>query len=185
MLMTMAEFTTAFRGDDVRSWVDWDGLQDLPGARVTVLGDRADLGSCQTVWYRDRHGRRCDWRDPHGVRVDVAEAAATEGFPDAASRRRVLRIRDDLDRAVVDPVLVLPAYRARGDRPILLDGNHRAVAAHLSGARVRVVLMCVQGTADPRLLPDVLHDLPWQGEQWWYDEVRGIERRFEGRCARR
>lgn len=52
------------------------------------------------------------------------------------------------------PVLILPAYLI-GDRMLLLDGTHRAVALYSARIEPRVLACCVAGPVDARVLPDL------------------------------
>jgi hypothetical protein len=40
---------------------------------------------------------------------------------------------------------------------VLLDGNHRAVAAYLTGVPVRTLLFVLHGPVDEAILPDLRH----------------------------
>lgn len=55
--------------------------------------------------------------------------------------------------------LLIATYRAGGEE-IILDGNHRAVAALLAGANCRILALSVAGPVDPAYLPDLVHWTP-------------------------
>lgn len=55
-------------------------------------------------------------------------------------------------------MLVLPCYRTSGGKLLILDGNHRAIAAFKSGEDIRLLIFAVTGLDNPLVLPDLLHE---------------------------
>jgi hypothetical protein len=61
-------------------------------------------------------------------------------------------------QAFANPIsIILVAYALPGKRFLLLDGNHRAVAAVLSGKEITATLVVICGPCDPAALPDLTH----------------------------
>lgn len=156
--MDIGDFITVFKDGGVRAWLDWDALEDA-GCAVREQFSRSPdvLGGLFTVWYQTADGTDGDWRNPGDRPLRVAECAdAMDIWP--ADRRDRIHGFADAFRGDDRPVqLVLPAYAVGGDGAVLLDGTHRAVAAHLSGADVRIMLFVLDGPLDPRVLPDLGH----------------------------
>jgi hypothetical protein len=84
----------------------------------------------------------------------VSEAATT-GWP-ADRLARIARFEAVFGQERQPVQLVLPALRI-GSRCLLLDGTHRAVAAHRSSAEVRIFLFTLHGPLSADILPDLAH----------------------------
>lgn len=139
-----------------------------------------DLGELQTVWYVWPDGTLGDWRDQGSRRLSVREAAARRDFPNKESYDYVQTLISEIRASSTPPQLVLPCYRAQRGEFIMLDGNHRAVAAFRSGVEVRLLAFAVTGPDDPLLLPDLLHETNAQSSpDLWADYRTKIERKFK------
>ncbi|NUR27104.1 MAG: hypothetical protein HOV83_14875 [Catenulispora sp.] len=53
--------------------------------------------------------------------------------------------------------LVLPGVRGADGAIVLADGNHRACAAYAAKVDLRLFLFVIDGPADERTLPDLIH----------------------------
>jgi hypothetical protein len=61
-------------------------------------------------------------------------------------------------QASPNPISIsLVTYSLPGKRFLILDGNHRAVAAVLSGKEMTATLVVICGPCDPTALPDLIH----------------------------
>lgn len=158
--MDLADFTTRF-GPGIRARLDWPRLAGTrPHVHVeTLVGDAAkrSLARLFTVWYTDSAGADTPWDTPGSRPLRVATADRTlRTWPD--NRRLTVTT---LTRAYADgpgPVsLTLPVYRVGEDRHVLLDGNHRAVAAHRADAEVCLTLCSLTGPVRESILPDLRH----------------------------
>jgi hypothetical protein len=177
--MDVDEFATVFRDGGVRSWLDWEvALRGRFPVDETFSRSVDLLGSLQTVWYLRDDGGFGDWRQPTHQRQSVAEAAGLSDFPSARSRAYINELAAGYAAAADPPVLVLPAYRTADGRPILLDGNHRAVAAYRGARAPRLLVYCLIGPADPLVFPDLLHEVGAKSEADWAAMVERIHDRF-------
>ncbi|WUI02707.1 hypothetical protein OHR68_13155 [Spirillospora sp. NBC_00431] len=52
---------------------------------------------------------------------------------------------------------MLPVLRAGPGRELILDGTHRAVAAHGAGVPVTLFVFALHGPVRPAMLPDLVH----------------------------
>lgn len=167
--MPMAEFESLFAAGAIRTWVDWAALDDTNcHVRAQVCTTSAQLGSCDTVWYRVGD-QPAEWRDEQARRARVAEVAAgvePEG----------------LDGTFLDAPHVFPALNLGDGRVMLLDGNHRAVAMVASGQRFHVLLMVLTGPMDPMIFPDLIHERGCDASDpaGWAQLVTEIDRKFLG-----
>ncbi|GGX68301.1 hypothetical protein [Streptomyces anandii] len=158
--MEFGDFAVRFR-PVIRAALDWGRLADVgAGVRVeTVTGGAARrcLAGLFTVWYADARGADSSWNSPGSRPLRVGSAGRTlPSWPE--DRRRAV---DALARGYAEgsrPVpLTLPTYRVGEDCHVLLDGNHRAVAAHRAGRDVELTLWALTGPVCEGILPDLHH----------------------------
>lgn len=158
--MDLDDFATRFR-PDIRAQLDWSLLRETRAhVRVETLAQDAAkrrLATLRTVWYSDSTGADSRWNAPGSRPLCVGGADRTlPSWPD--SRRHTVSALARRFAASADPVqLTLPAYRVGGDCHVLLDGNHRAVAAHQAGVEVRLTLCSLSGPVCENVLPDLRH----------------------------
>ncbi|MFF0790965.1 hypothetical protein [Streptomyces spiralis] len=154
------DFTARFRSD-IRAELDWARLAGVrAGVRVETLGQEAGrrrLAELFTVWYADPGGVDSSWNAPGSRPLRVAAADRTlPSWP--VERRHAVTALTRAFAAGSGPLpLTLPAYRVDEDRHVLLDGNHRAVAAHLAGADIHLTLWSLSGPVCESILPDLRH----------------------------
>lgn len=148
----------AFRelfGESIRAWLAWDELEGGDaGIRQRVITDRAGLGRLLTVWYADPVGGPGDWRESAHAPMTVEQAVGTPGSWKAGAAERVEFFSHQFTMETEPPVLLLPAFGI-GDRMLLLDGSHRAIALLSSGLDPRVLVCAVDGPVAARVLPDL------------------------------
>lgn len=117
------------------------------------------LGDLFTVWYTGPGGRQAEWSDPGAEPLRVRDAARGTASWER-EREQKLEGFGTLFRAQSEPVqLILPVLRAVPGRSLLLDGTHRAVAAHRAGAPVTLFVFALRGPVGPETLPDLVHHL--------------------------
>ncbi|MFF8591192.1 hypothetical protein ACF061_07055 [Streptomyces sp. NPDC015220] len=158
--MDLEDFAARFRAD-IRARLDWRRLAEVrAGVRVETLSrDTAGqrLAELFTVWYVDPAGGEGSWGAPGSrpLRVEAADRA----LPDWPGERE--GAVSALARAFAEGAgplpLTLPAYRVDEARYLLLDGNHRAVAAHRAGRALRLTLWSLAGPVCEGILPDLRH----------------------------
>jgi hypothetical protein len=178
----LTDFITIFRDSGVRSWFDWDRLQS---PRLTVVEcfskSKSVLGKLETVWYIWPDGSLGDWRNQDNRRVSVEEAAQLDRFPNAKSHDYIRRLTAQMQAASLPLMLVLPCYRTRDGKLLILDGNHRAIAAFKSGQDTRLLIFAVTGLDNPLVLPDLLHETDSDSPpEVWATRRAEIEHNFEG-----
>jgi len=142
----------------MRAWLSWDLLRK-PDTQITEIYSRSrdDLANLHTVWYATPEGANGDWRNASDRPLRVSEAAQT--FNDWPSERapHINFFQTQFERYGYPIQLTLPAYSPNGHDTIILDGTHRAVAAHLAQKDVRLIIFALQGPCDPDILPDLMH----------------------------
>jgi len=182
-LIKLTDFITVFRDSGIRSWFDWGRLQPPEFTVVECFSkSKAVLGKLETVWYVWPDGSLGDWRNQGNRRVNVEEAAQLNRFPNDKSYDYIRHLMAQMQDASAPLMLVLPCYRTRGGKLLILDGNHRAIAAFKSGKDIRLLIFAVAGLDNPLVLPDLLHETNSDSspEAWaaWRAE---IEHNFEGK----
>ena len=166
--MSMADFESLFAVRAIRTWVDWEALDDSNcTVRAAILTDVESLRRIHTVWYRNQ-GEPADWRDQAARRVSVGEEADRVTL-------------DTLDRRLLDVPHVFPALDLGGGQLMLLDGNHRAVALAALGNPIHLLLLILEGPHEPLVFPDLIHEAEVSGPaDKWLDKVAEIETKFYG-----
>lgn len=159
VVIEIHDFVTIFRGAGIRSWLDWDLLQS---ANYSVLEkysrSRVSLGELETVWYIKSDGSLGDWRNQGNRRLRVCEAAARADFPSAESARYMQQLAAGMRASTTPSLLVLPCYQTGRGGVLILDGNHRAVAAVKAEVDVRLLIFAITGPDNPLMLPDLLQE---------------------------
>ncbi|MEU6403938.1 hypothetical protein [Streptomyces sp. NPDC046985] len=159
--MGLDDFVGRFRAG-VRAELDWTrlaaervetGVETLDGAAA-----RRRLAELYTVWYADGAGTESRWDAPGSRPLRVATAArALSAWPEER-RRAVASVTRSFAAGRGPLALTLPTYQVGEGRHVLLDGNHRAVAAHLTADRdVRLTLWSLSGPVCEAILPDLRH----------------------------
>ncbi|WP_031517020.1 hypothetical protein [Streptomyces sp. NRRL F-5123] len=159
--MEIGDFAGRFRAD-IRARLDW-ALLARSGARVEVEtlsggAGRRRLAELFTVWYVDGAGAGSRWDAPGSrpLRVEESERALSCWPEDR--RRAVVALARSFAAGTGPLDLTVPAYRVGEGRHVLLDGNHRAVAAHLvPGRDLRLTLWALTGPVREDILPDLRH----------------------------
>lgn len=142
-------------GESIRAWLDWDELESGDAViRQRVITNRAELGRLLTVWYTDPAGRPGDWRESTHTPMTVEQAAEKRGSWKNGAAERVEFFRHQFSQGKEHPVLLLPAFEV-GDRVLLLDGSHRAIALLSSGLDPRMLACVISGPVSVRALPDL------------------------------
>ncbi|NCD18395.1 MAG: hypothetical protein EOL89_00160 [Actinobacteria bacterium] len=157
------QFETIFK-PIIRAELDWEAAA---GSSVWLEVLDSLPGDWHTVWYLV--GRGTEWgrlgahHESNAVPLTVSEAAR-----EVASESGPLKDFDKVREIAAafashgSADLLLAAWRTRTGRTIILDGNHRVVAAALAGVPVRTVAMVIRAPADCTVLPDLVHHLPDQ-----------------------
>lgn len=150
-----------FGSGHIRALLDWSRIIE---PEIVVHHDFHTsldrLTRMYTLWYADPTGRLSDYADPTATPLTVGQAAVIDmsGMP---RRQQTLDIFTERAAGSTEPVqLVVPSYRLRDGREVVLDGTHRAVAAVRAEACVTVFSFVLVGPVDPDILPDLSHYLP-------------------------
>ncbi|MGK3089656.1 hypothetical protein ACG93S_11645 [Streptomyces sp. WAC01490] len=157
--MTVNQFEDAFH-NGVRVQLNWQRLVSYePFVTRTVCDSTVLLDSMFTVWYEDQHGGNGDWCNP-GRPLQVSQAERTESDWPEERRQRVSFFEKKFSQTLEPVQLILPTYALGRGGLLLLDGTHRAVAAHRASVRVSLDLHTVHGPVDEDILPDLRHYAP-------------------------
>lgn len=153
--MDVSGFKTLF-GESVRTWMDWDAVgEDNASVEDRVITAREDVGELWTVWHVDPEGNPGEWSEPQNKPLQVSEAAVHDWPEDR--RAKIERMREQFTDEKDEPVVMaLPAYRA-GDEFIVLDSNHRLIAAYLAEVPLRILAVILDGPLSARVLPGLRH----------------------------
>jgi hypothetical protein len=149
-------FRAAF-GHLVRVELNWDEAARR-ASRVSVrhCRFRTELGEFYTVWYAGADGADVGFAEAGARPLLVCEAAAPARL--TASRDRVVRGFERKFSRIGEPIsLALPVYTTDSGAEILLDGNHRAVAAYRCELPVDLIVHRLHGPALAAILPDLAH----------------------------
>ncbi|WP_127818116.1 hypothetical protein [Microbacterium sp. CPCC 204701] len=154
--MDLGDFRRLF-GDNIRAWMNWDLLQvSRVAISARVITDRDKLGDLRTVWYENRAGGPGDWRDAESTPLSVGEAVEHREFWTPQRRDRIDAFSSQYLRYTEPVLLTIPAYATpRG--ALMLDSTHRAAAAYLSKADVRLLVIAIIGPISAEILPDLAH----------------------------
>ncbi|MEU8931517.1 hypothetical protein AB0D30_16690 [Streptomyces sp. NPDC048409] len=158
--MSLEDFAARFR-PGIRAKLDWNALAEAcVNVRVeSFVGDEAKqcLAALFTVWYADSAGADSSWNAPDSLPLRVGAADRTlHSWPD--SRSRTVTALTRAFSASPEPVsLTVPAYRVGWGRHVLLDGNHRAVAAHQADVDVHLTVCSLVAPVCESILPDLRH----------------------------
>ncbi|WP_141817618.1 hypothetical protein [Ornithinimicrobium humiphilum] len=146
-------FRDLFGPPVVRSLLDWEALLRLrPAVTTQVMVSAESIGGLRTTWYLDETGAgEVDYATSSCPPITVAEAAARLHDLDPARQRHL----DATARHLGTQAILAPLYRLNHHDLLILDGNHRLVAAYLRGTEVRVLAMILHGPLDPQVLPDL------------------------------
>jgi hypothetical protein len=176
----VSEFATVFHDQGIRSWFDWEFLRS-PDYSVTEIFSRSAqvLGSLETVWYVQPDGSPGDWRGRGNRRLRVEEAALRDDFPDSKSYGYIQELAAGMRKGRAPYHLLLPCYRTERGRLLILDGNHRAVAAFKSDIDSRLLIFAITGPDNPFMLPDLLHEKNYDADPEAWERLRAeIEEKF-------
>ena len=157
--MDVDEFATVFADGAIKARLDWSVVRERCTVRESFSRSAEVLGSLFTVWYIGPDGGYRAYLDPDARPLRVRDHRDARSSWPAHRARKI----DDLVtqfKAADQPVqLVLPAYALPGNEMVLLDGNHRAVAAYLTDVPVRTMVFALHGPVDEAVLPDLRHHL--------------------------
>lgn len=147
-----AQFESMFK-DSMRVELDWEAAAGLP---VWLEEHEKVPPDWYTVWYTVGT-TLSSFRDPKARPMTVSNATGCTLEKLLIRHRPLLRKLKEGYQGGGGVELWLPVWRTSEGRTIILDGNHRAVAAVLSKAQVRVHAYVVRGPADPAIMPDLSH----------------------------
>ncbi len=179
-IIRVSDFITVFRGSGIRSWFDWELLQSRDySVAETFSRSNTVLGALETVWYTWPDGSLGDWRNQGNRRLRVEEVASRRNFPDKKSCNYIQRLASGMRGNSTPLYLILPCYRTERGRVLVLDGNHRAIAAFKSEVDIRLLIFAITGPDNPLMLPDLLHETnPDATAEAWAHCRAEIEKKF-------
>ncbi|MFF3513463.1 hypothetical protein [Streptomyces sp. NPDC002573] len=158
--MELNDFAARFR-PDIRAKLDWERLATFSApVRVESLTQgeaQRRLADLFTVWYVAPAGTDSTWNAPGSRPLRVAAAERTLLSWSERRRDTVTALARAFTEGPGPLRLTLPAYRVDEERYVLLDGNHRAVAAHQASVDMHLTLCSLSGPACESILPDLRH----------------------------
>lgn len=170
----MEMFRELFAPSMIRPLLNWDRLMRLcPTVRSVVMSSPRRLGDLYTTWYLDEAGLgEIDYQASERRPLTVREAASrvSELNTERATHLHGLQGHSG------PYAMLAPLYRVAEGRFLILDGNHRLVAAHQVRRELRLLGLAIDGPLDPVILPDLVFwgspDLPVGG----FGAVGGVRR---------
>ncbi|MFF1606902.1 hypothetical protein ACFVYA_03905 [Amycolatopsis sp. NPDC058278] len=151
----VADFVRFFGDGGIRVRLDWSRLATECRIEAITSRSAAVLGDLRTVWYAGPDGRNSEFRDAGARPLRVREAALTEASWPAKRAARIAEFEARFRADAGSVQLPLPVYVLGDGGFLLLDGTHRAVAAHRTGGNLRLLLFAVHGPQDEGMLPDL------------------------------
>ena len=149
------------------SFLDWERAQRECWPIRTIRISAAALRAFYTSWYAGPNGPLADsvemrgrtllaFQMPGARPVPVGQVAVTL---DAWIEKKALitRYRYALQSFPPPIAISLVTYGLPNGQHLILDGNHRAVAAFLTGKEALVTALVICGPCDPHALPDLVH----------------------------
>jgi hypothetical protein len=149
------------------SFLDWERAQRECWPIRTIRTSAAELRAFYTLWYAGPNGPLADsvemrgrtllaFQMPGARPVPVGQVAVTL---DAWIEKKALitRYRYALQSFPPPIAISLVTYGLPNGQHLILDGNHRAVAAFLTGKEALVTALVICGPCDPHALPDLVH----------------------------
>lgn len=135
---------------DIRVAIDWKLLM-LCRPKVFIKKYKLPVDSdlLWTPWYVNSHGepRLFFHKDAHPVSVK------------SASRNEKIISHYNVQKFSLGYLerIKFPAYKLRHDMILLLDGNHRTVAAVKEKCLMKVSALVIDGPLDGNIIPDLSH----------------------------
>lgn len=153
--MDWAGFEQRFRLD-ARGWplinmgFGWDFLRPTaPSIRTESIASVEGAKALLCSWYAPRDNGQIDYRVPQARHLTIGDVAGNLGLVGIEDAGKIASIA-----AASPQPLEVPAY-VIGERFMLLDGNHRTVAAVLAGMPEVITVYAVEGPVDRRALIDL------------------------------
>ncbi|MEU3163067.1 hypothetical protein [Streptosporangium sp. NPDC006930] len=154
--MTPEEFEILFR-PSMRVLFDWGRLKNLHlGIHVEVVPDADKASGWYAPWYTvEEQAEDYARREPPFRFGDALRK------PETVSKRRLSKAAAIADAHRKRPQVMLVAAYDFGSGTIVLDGNHRVLAALLHFPQNPIMAVKISGGIDPKILPDLANvDLP-------------------------
>ncbi len=145
-VVSSTEFHAKFRAD-VRVNFNWKRFLEsewLVEVRNFLLP--RDAGRIYTSWYLESDGAVCGYNSPGALPQSVEAVVQSPEL----MRQNAVRSQYESKEG-----LVVPAFAVEENVVILMDGNHRVVAAHAGGCEHSIVAYVVNGPIDEAVLADL------------------------------
>lgn len=146
--MQAQEFCRRFRGD-IRVCFDWDKFcTELWPIEVVSFQLPNDGSSLFTPWYALPDGTVCPFNAAGAIPQSLEVAAANDAL---CKSHQVAEWRGS------SQTIEAPSYELPDGKVLLLDGNHRAVAAQKSHRPIALTAFVVCGPLTQSVCPDLMH----------------------------
>lgn len=152
--LTLSDYRKIF-SPNIRAMLNWALLEDA-GSTVSVqaIDSHKELASLFTVWHVNPDGRFANWNDADAAPLTVGESFGPKIDWDDTRLSKVSEFQFDFEASTEPANLLLPVYAA-GERFILLDSTHRAVAVCSGGLPFTALLVVLNGPISEKVLPDL------------------------------
>lgn len=150
-------FTALFSPPVIQVRLAWDMLDQLNPTinAISLCSLRGAADRWIVPWYKSE-GRQVPYDHPAAKPICLTDVAADLSFLESRRRGLITTLASGFSRSTTPLCFLIATYRVR-DTELILDGNHRAVAAHLQGTDCRILALSLDGPCDKNYLPDLRH----------------------------
>lgn len=150
-LMNLQKYKDTYKSE-IRMQICWAKIANDTAVDTIKLDRIDDVAALHTAWYFPQVDGGTDYLDSEKRNLKVGEVAGNLGMV-AAHEEDIKCWLQELCSSNNSP-LVFPAYRLPDDEYLLLDGNHRVVAAVVV-EKLPITLHVLRGNISKEILPDL------------------------------
>ncbi|MEQ9519693.1 MAG: hypothetical protein RLN89_09660 [Parvibaculum sp.] len=156
-IMDACEFYRRYGRPAIELDFRWQHLSVATPIDITELSSREEIECLLTAWYTPQEDERTDFLDGDKHNITLGEVVSEPNLVRECHRNKIEYWTGELGRGTA--TLSIPAYALPDSKYLLLDGNHRAVAALQLGL-YPLVLHVVKGVVSRHVLADLWR---WDG----------------------
>jgi hypothetical protein len=151
--MKTSEFISQFQAINVR--LNWRRMsaQQWPVSTYRIYST-TKLRDLYMPWHQ-LNGAEVPCTMDGAMPRTVGQTADEMKGPEATRQEIILKYRAIIQAAPPPVKMTFPAYLLPDSKRLLLDGNHRAIALHLSEMAFEITLLSIEGPIDKDALPDL------------------------------
>lgn len=155
--ITFKDFTTLFSPPVIQVRLAWDMLDKLnPVINVISLSSLRGIADQWIVPWYVSESKQVPYDHPQARPLRLADIAADLSWLEPWRQAVITTLASDFSRSGAPVSFLMATYRVRGTE-LILDGNHRAVAAYLQNSECRALALSLDGPCDKSYLPDLRH----------------------------